>query len=545
MEVNLEIRVRPVGGTDLVDDYLEGKEALRPFFPGHPFDPEAYRRKAREVRDRFDDRRLQAMAEAVRPLDDEAGRKLERIARGDGFLVTTGQQPGLFGGPLYTIHKALSALALARRLEALLETPVLPLFWVASDDHDWDEANHTYLLDPANALHRLELDGDPDSHRSMGARPLDGAAERALSKLADILPPSDFRPAILKRLEAAYGAGTVAEAFTETMAGLLEGLGLGLVDAQDPVVRRLDRDVIRRELEHAEAHERALGEQTGRLEALGYEAQVPILPGASNVFYEDGEHGRERLLREEGSWVLRASRRNLSDGELWGLYEEAPDRFSANVVLRPVVESAIFPTLAYVGGPGETRYLAQTGCLFEAHGVGMPVVFPRLSVTLVEGKVRKVLDKFGLGEDAFLTRPVHEVVSDVVRDDVPDEVQAAVGRLRRSLLEGYQGLYEAAEGIDPTLKGPIFGARNDGFKALSEVEKKIRHHVKLAEETELEQIEKAAVNLAPEGKPQERMLNVHQYLARYGDGLIPAILEKLEVRLDGGVTGWAGVDCGG
>ncbi|MFO7893524.1 MAG: bacillithiol biosynthesis cysteine-adding enzyme BshC [Longimicrobiales bacterium] len=546
MDLNLEIRVRQIRGNRLVDDYVQGDHALAPFFPGHPFDPEAYRRKAREIRDRFDPDHLQAMAEAVRPVGADADTKLQRIAAGDGFFVTTGQQPGLFTGPLYTIHKTLSAVALATRLETLLDAPVLPLFWVASDDHDWDEASQTYLLDPSNELHRLTLDGDPESHRSMGARPLDGAAETALSKLTEILPPSEFRPALLQRLQDAYTGNTVAGAFARTIESLLGDLNLGMVDAQDPVVRRLDQAVIRRELENAGAHEAVLRRQTERLEERGYEAQVPILPGAVNVFYEDEEQGRERLLRENGSWKLRASKRELSDADLWGLYEEAAERFSANVVLRPVVESAVFPTLAYVGGPGETRYLAQTGCLFEAHGVGMPVVFPRLSVTLIEGKVRKVLDKFGLEEDDFLARPVHEVVSAVVRDDVPEAVEEAVNELRQSLQEGYQALYDAAEPIDPTLKGPIFHARNEGFKAISDVEKKIRQHVKLNEETELEQIEKAAMNLAPEGKPQERVLNVHQYLARYGEALIPAILERMEISLtaegaDG--DGWGGVDC--
>lgn len=542
MAVNLEIRVRQVGGNALVEDYVQARDALQPFFAGHPFDPEAYRRKADEVRARFDAARLQAMAGAVHPVGASAADKLDRIAAGDGFFVTTGQQPGLFGGPLYTVHKALTAVALARRLEPLLDAPVLPLFWVASDDHDWDEANHTFLLDPANELHRLALEGGTD-HRSMGRRRLDGSAEYALTQLDEILPPSDFKTDVLRRLEAGYQDGTVASAFARTVEGLFAELDLGVVDAQAPAVRRLGEPVIRRELEHAAAHEEALRRQTERLEALGYESQVAILPGAANVFYEDDAQGRQRLLREGGSWVLRASKRSLSEEELWSLHDETPERFSANVVLRPVVESAIFPTLAYVGGPGETRYLAQTGCLFAAHGVGMPVVYPRFSVTLIEGKVRKVLDKFGLDEDDFLGRPVHEVVSEVVRDDVPESVQAAVNDLRQALQQGYQAVYDAAEAIDPTLKGPIFSARNEGFKAISDVEKKIRHHVKLNEETELEQVEKAAINLAPEGKPQERVLNVHQYLARYGPALIPAILERMEVRLEGEGSGWSDEAC--
>ncbi len=266
------------------------------------------------------------------------------------------------------------------------------------------------------------------------------------------------------------------------------------------------------------------------------------------MFYEDDE-GRERLMRGDGqgraggSWTLRASGRPLTDRELWARFEGTPERFSPNVVLRPVVESAVFPTLAYVGGPGEVRYLAQTGCLFAAHGMGMPVVFPRFGITLVEGKVEKVLDKFGLSEEDFLARPVHEVISNVVRDDVPEPVQAAIGEVRKALQEKYQALFEAAQEIDPTLKGPIFSARNEGFRAVSDVEKKIRHHVKLKEETELEQIEKAAVNLVPDGKPQERVVNVHQYLARYGDELVPAILERMTVSLDADVEGWTGVAC--
>jgi bacillithiol biosynthesis cysteine-adding enzyme BshC len=327
------------------------------------------------------------------------------------------------------------------------------------------------------------------------------------------------------------------------MEAVLGDLTLGFVDAQDPALRRAGLPVLGRELEHAAAHEAALRRQTERLEAAGYSAQVAVLPGAANVFHEDEEHGRERLLREDGSWVLRASKRRLSDEELRGELERSPERFSANVVLRPVVESAVFPTLAYVGGPGEVRYLAQTGCLFEAHGIGMPLVFPRLGVTLVEGKVRKVLEKFGLDEDDLVGRPIHEVIAGVVRDDVPEDVQTALSGLRQSLQQGFQAVYDAAEGIDPTLKGPIFGARNEGFKALSEVEKKIRQHVKLKQETALEQIEKVAVNLAPAGKPQERVLNVHQYLARYGSELVPSILERMEIELDESGEGWAGVRC--
>lgn len=552
--MKLEIRVRPVGGNRLVDDYVRGDASLAPFFAGHPYDAAAYHRKADSVRRRFEAEALSAMADAVRPTGPGAAEKLESIAAGDGFFVTTGQQPGLFGGPLYTVYKALTASALAERLEALLGSPVLPLFWVASDDHDWAEANHIRLLDTDNTLRTLTLQGASEPALSMGRRPLDGAAETALDELAQLLPPSEFTPPLMERLRAEYDGDSVADAFTRTMERILDGVAMAFVDPQAEAVRRLGRTVLRRDLENMDTSAAALRRQTERLEAAGYSVQVPILPDATNVFYEEPDDGqpadagrpgpgRERILRGGDGWVLRASRRTLSDDELWALFEESPERFSANVVLRPVLESAVFPTLAYVGGPGEVRYLAQTGCLFEVHGIGMPMVFPRLGVTLVESKVRKVLDKFGLEEGDLVGRPIHEVIAGVVRDDVPDAVQSALSELRQSVQEGYQAIYDAAEEIDPTLKGPIFGARNDGFRALSEVEKKIRHHVKMRQETDLEQIEKAAANLAPDGKPQERVLNVHQYLARYGEDLIPAIRERMEVDLDAEGENWTGVHC--
>jgi bacillithiol synthase len=534
--LNLRIQVHPVAGDDLIDDYHRQVAGLAPFFAGSPFEPAAYRRKADEVRARFDQATAAATATAVRPMGPEAREKLEAIAAGTGFFVTTGQQPGLFGGPLYTIHKALTAVALAERLEAILEAPVLALFWVASDDHDWEEANHVHVLDPGNSLRRLALDGEARPPRSMGRRTLGRAAETALSDIAETLPPSEFTPPLLKRLQAAYGAdATVAGAFTETVVALFDGLPIGLVDGQDPVVRRRAAPVLRRDLEASAEHEAALRDRTERLGSAGYTAQVTVLPGASNVFYEDDAHGRDRLVREGDGWRLRASGERLTEAELWALWDRDPSGFSANVVLRPVVESCVFPTLAYVAGPGEIRYLAQTGGLFEAHGIGMPLVFPRLGVTLVEKKVEKVMDRFGLDMAAF-RRPVDELVATVVRDDVPEEVGAAIARLRETLQSGYQEVFEAARGVDPTLKGPIFGARNDAFRGLSEVDKKIRQHVKLKQETELEQLEKAAVNLSPMGKPQERVLNVHQYLARYGPELLGAILGAVRGGLDGRLT---------
>lgn len=484
-----------------------------------------------------------SMAEAIRPTSAAAAAKLDRITSGDGFFVTTGQQAGLFTGPLFTIYKTLTAVRLAAALEELLGCPVAPLFWVASDDHDWDEVNHVHVIDRANQLVRIEVPDDEDSPLSSMARrrwgpELDGALDRLISSV----PPTEFAGPLFEDLRAAYRVGsTVGESFGDAIASLFSRFDLLIVDASHPALKMLALDVLVPELGQWARHGELLAEQTDRLVAAGYHAQVGVVQDAANVFMED-DTGRDRLAREGSHWVLRRSGRRVGDADLRALVQLEPSRFSPNVVLRPVVESAAFPTLAYVAGPGELSYYAQIGCLFRAHGIEMPLVYPRASVTLVEPKVQKVMAKFDLSVDE-LRRPAHEVAARVFRDELPDGIQSALRELRRSLNEGYERLAAAVPEVDPTLKGPALGARNAAMVGLGELEKKIVQHLKRRNATGLEQLEKAVLNIGPLGQPQERVVNVYPYLARYGPGLLEAIADAIPVSIGAPAPAWEGVRC--
>ncbi|MBI4544019.1 MAG: bacillithiol biosynthesis cysteine-adding enzyme BshC [Gemmatimonadetes bacterium] len=531
------------GGGRLLEDYYEASAALAAFFSGSPWDPEAYRRKTAEVTRRFDTARLRAMAEVVRPTSEAARQQLDRVVEGGGVFVTTGHQPGLLLGPLYTVYKALSAVRLAQALEPVLGRPVAPLFWVASDDHDWEEANQVHLLDLSNELRRLEIPGASGGRRpSMRLRRLGPGIEQVLEELRRLLPETEFTPALLEQVESAYRPGrTVAEAFMELFTSVLGPLDLLLVDGGDPVLKRQGAAVLARELEGAAEHEVRLTEQTARLEQWGYSGQVTILPSAANLFYED-EQARERLLREDGAWVLRRRGQRWSDRELRALLEAQPDRFSPNVVLRPILESYVFPTVAYVGGPAEVNYFAQLGCLFQAHGLEMPLVLPRCSVWLIEPKVRKVLEKFRLEVHDF-RGPAHELAARLLREELPEGITWAVALLRQALLEGYERLVEESGSIDPTLAGPLQAARNASLVQLQESEKRIAQHFKKHSATGLGQLEKARSNLFPSGQPQERVLNVLHYLVRYGPDLLPAAAQALPIELGTAAPVWSGVQC--
>lgn len=528
---NFERIVGFPAGAAVVRDYLDGNPDAVAFYGGHFRDPAAYDAKRDEVDARFhrDARERAASALRVPPGGDAA--RLERFVEEGGYCVTTGQQPGLFGGPLYSVYKALTAVRLAEALEARMGRPVLPVFWVGSEDHDWEEANHTYVIDTDNELRRVEVARpDPDRSPPLFRAPMGPDAAEAARAFLDALPRTDFTGPWMELLEAAVAPGrTITEGSTELLQALVGPYGVYFTDASLPEVKRASLDVLFAELERAEELEAVLDATDQALTGAGYGRQVALMPGGVNVFME-GPAGRERLYRTDGAFELHTSGLRVSLDEIRAAAEADVNALSPNVFLRPVVESTVFPTLSYIGGPGEMAYFAQLRDYFEAHGVRMPVLHPRLGVTVVEPKIRKVLDKFGLDVEG-LNRPFHEVASEIARDEVPPEVRSALGSLRGAIARGVGEVQKAVQQVDPTLKGTVQHVRSHAFDALDDLEKKIVHAVKRENEIALAQLEKAQVHLFPEGKPQERVLSPFYYVARYGGAFLEGILDGFRVEL--------------
>ena len=522
---------RPLGGSRLTVHYLAGAEAASHFYRGSPYRAETYRRKAEELDLARSSDTFATAERVVRPVGAAAKELLRRVVAENGYFVTTGQQPGLFGGPLYSLYKALTAARLAGELESLLARPVMPLFWVASDDHDWEEANHTHVVDGSNRLVRLTLGPAPEGPpRPLGRTPLGPAVEDALDRLAHAFPPNDFHARYMERLRDAYRPrATMAAAFHGWMSELLRKTPIGLVDAGNPALKEACKPVFRAEAEDPVASERVLAETADALRGHGYGLQVPLIPGAANLFV-DLHHGRERLQRTDGGFLLRRSRGELSRHRVLDLIENDPDSVSPNVLLRPIVESFLFPTLAYVGGPGELAYFAQLGGLFGRHGTGMPVVAPRGSLLAVENKVHKVLEKFGLATGDV--RDIEALLSRFARDKLPREVRDATVRWRGAVESMGGELADAAATVDPALRGAVMKARNTGLAALGALEKKIVRAVKRNAETTRAQIAKAHVNLWPGGKPQDRILCPLQYLMRYGPEFPALAYHHIGTRID-------------
>jgi bacillithiol synthase len=429
----------------------------------------------------------------------------DKLASGAVLAVTTGQQPGLFTGPLYTIHKALSAIALAQRLERERRVPVVPVFWVAGDDHDFAEANHTAFLNNAGELTRIVLrERRPEAPLVPLARELCGdEIVGALAALGGGTPDTEFKADVMRWLETAYRPdATLADAAATALQAMLAPRGLAVLRAYDRGAKQAAAPWV--------------------LQGLG----TTLPDGFTPVLVEAGQ-GRDRLRAEGDGFVARRSGERFTRADLERLARDAPERLSPNVLLRPVVEAAILPTVGYAAGPAELKYLPQAAPLYERLAVARQAPLPRWSGVIVEARVTKLMERYGLDLTAFDGKP-GALEARLVKDELPPETVTTLATLRQEIEQHYGRLLEAVAKIDPTLERTVQSARNAALSGTQAVEKKMVASLKRLEgDTLARQIARARDSVYPGGEPQERVLTLASFLIRYGPDLVDALAHEV------------------
>lgn len=436
-----------------------------------------------------------ALLEAMLP-----GPGRDRLASGDALVVTTGQQPGLFTGPLYTIYKALSAIALAARLEQERRVPVVPVFWVAGDDHDFQEANHATVLDAAGAPARIVLRERPGDGPALSLmrEPCGPEVAAALERLGAALPDSEFKEDVLAWLRDAYRPeASLADAFAKAMHVLLAHRGLAVLRPYALPAKREQAPWLLRGLE------------------------ITLPDGLTPVLLE-GSQGRDRLRRDGTAYVTRRSGERFDRAALERIAADAPDRLSPNVLLRPVVEAALLPTVAYVAGPAELEYLHDAAPLYQALGVVPQTPVGRWSGLVVESRVDRVSDKHHLQVQDF-SGPPGALEGRLVREQLPADVAEALEGLRRDVGAAYAKLAAGVARVDATLERTVDAARNAALAGTHDIEKRLITALKRNNETLVGQLTRARTSLYPDGSPQERVLTYASMAARYGPPLLAAI----------------------
>lgn len=509
-------------------DYAFRFEALAPFFAGDPAAPAAWQQAVDRARQHPRPRAAVADMLAAqlhrRDAPPAAVAAVETLRDPRAVAVVTGQQAGLFGGPLYTLLKALTAVQLARHVAATHGVPAVALFWIDSEDHDWAEVASTTLLD-----------GEA-SPREVGAAAPSGAGELPVARLVlderigatldevrATLPRTEFTDDLLDRLAAAYAPGRgMSEAFGRWLETWLGPLGLMVYDCADPAAKPLAAPVFAHEVRHP-GRTTALAAAAGAaLVAAGYHAQVDAHVDAAALFHLDPERHPIKIAGD--GFTIGGRAVGAAD-----LLEEArthPDRFSPNVLLRPLVQDALFPTVAYVGGPAELAYLGQLGEVYAHFGIPMPLVVPRTTATLLDSAAARFLQRYGLALESLQAQD-ESVLNRLLEAQLPPVIESAFQDAQQCVGERMAALIEALPALDPTLEGAARSTLGRIEHDLRTLHTKIIHAAKRRDETLRRQFARTRSLTFPHGHLQERTLGFIYFLNRYGPALIDLLDRSL------------------
>jgi bacillithiol biosynthesis cysteine-adding enzyme BshC len=516
----------------LADDYIHSYLKVREFYDGDFRDPAAFKRQTERVRARSMAREELAAVLAEQNKDYGCGLEtlgaVAKIVRDRACAVVTGQQVGLFSGPLYTVYKALTAVKLSEELGRRGLGSVVPVFWLASDDHDLAEIDHIGLVDKNNRFQIVRCPApSPGSKVPVSNVPLPPEIGDCLRELDELTLNTEFKAETIAALGEAYAPGrSFVEAFARWMTRLFKSRGLVLVDAGDPRLKEMARAVFCHEIEAESPSTREAAAASERLRRAGYEAQIPLHEGILNLFYTESE--RQAVQWADGAFHVKGLPSPLAKDDLLALAGKKPFLFSPNVLLRPVYQDTLLPTVAYVGGPAEIAYFAQMKGVYEAFGLPMPVIYPRKSLTIVERAVGHILKKYGLGVPD-IWREADGVVREVAGDEVPAAVRQALSRVREDLDHDFAVLKAEVLAFESGLSDSLNLAKGKLTQQLDFVERKLRQAATKRNEVVARQLRKAVDNLFPNRHLQERVFNIAPYLIKYGMAFVDSLDQAIDM----------------
>jgi bacillithiol biosynthesis cysteine-adding enzyme BshC len=518
--------------TRLFNDFLYGYDKVSRFYLncGRAVQPLA--EHARRVGGQEFDRGR--VADALERINRRVGspdltfEHIEMLRRPESVAIVTGQQAGLFTGPLYTIHKALTVIKLAACLRDQ-GIEAVPVFWVASEDHDYEEVNHCRVVDTEGHLKeiRYEACGHPPD-APVGRIELCEGIGGKIDELIAALPKSEFIPDLERDLRECYSHGVgFAEAFARLMARLFRDYGVVLLDPLDEGLKQVAAPLYVRALEKAGEIAAALVERSRELERAGYHAQVHVSADAAPLFIMD-DGRRSALAHHDGRFHVKGSDRSFGRDELVELAGRCPKCFSPNVTLRPVVQDFLLPTAAYIGGPAEIAYFAQLRAVYETLGRQEPCVLPRASLTLIEARHRKTLTRYGLELGDFF-EGLHPAVTKVVEQSLDRDTSNQFDETKQLFNEQLDKLEQALKRTDATLAASLERAREKVLYQIEHLRTRFVHARAHREETTFRQVERAFTTLMPNKNLQERELNVYYFLSRYGPPLIGELYNAADI----------------
>lgn len=516
---------KELGFSNIFLDFLAGTNPARNFYPSDSIE------KVAEQIDKHSYPR-EAMARILEEQNELFGasditfENIRKLTDQKSLCVFTGQQAGLFGGPLLVVIKALAIVKCAAYYSEKLNRPVIPIFWIAGDDHDYEEVNHTYLLNKNSELEKVTYETVPEIENPTAELFFDNEEElaRLKNQVKEILGETDFTSELYEILDKAYQSSDgYVTAFGKFMAAITKKTGLVFFSPGDPKAKQIAKKLFVNIVENQnQLHER-LNNTNDAISSNGYHIQVEKKENSAHLFYNF--NGRKPLLAENGSFSVGETK--VSKDELLKKIEQSPELFSTDVMTRPVLQSFLFPVLSQKGGAAEIAYLAQIHELFPLFDIPVPYYRARPSMTVIEKRFEKIINEYDIkfGE---LAGDIEQLINRIMAVSFPDDLEKKFNDLRESVNAEINEFIQTTLKFDPTLEQFAEQSRGKVDYLLKGMEGKVfASHKRKSQETR-DKIYRLWHSVYPNRNFQERALNVNYFLARYGLDFIDFIYDKID-----------------
>lgn len=446
------------------------------------------------------------LAEALLKFNKEIGngeesiKNIEKLRSDNTYVVVTGQQSGYFSGPLYTIYKAMTTIKLAKKYSEILGSDVVPVFWVASEDHDFHEVSKV-VYSYRDKLKKTKFRHKSDNSQSIGNIEIDKLfVEEMNSKMIDIVGDEKFKEIFLKNMKIGE---SFSMWFSRIIASIFSDYGLVLIDSMMNEKRILEKEFFVKAIKNNDDIRQSFFNKTELLKKKGFSTMIEYNEKSSNLFIQ---HNKDRVQLYKNGDTFYNENYNLSYSveELINIANDTPEKFSTNVVLRPVVQDFVLPNLAYVAGPGEMKYYSQLKDVYGVFSQEMPIIFPRENFTFIDSAFKKTIDKYNLDLDDVLRGSKEYIIKNYLTRITENRIDEIFGQFNDKIFEAYNGLITEIGYITEVKEELINSNKNHIDRQLEYLKKKVEQNLRKENKESISEISSCVDFIAPDGNLQER-----------------------------------------
>ncbi|HPH88724.1 MAG TPA: bacillithiol biosynthesis cysteine-adding enzyme BshC [Chitinophagales bacterium] len=502
----------------LILDYISADENVKPFY-NYEVSIDAIENVITEKQKEIIDRKV--LVETIKKqyagleVPAHVSENIKSLENPTTFCVVTAHQLNVFGGPLYYIYKIAQTISTCNQLKTKFPNyNFVPVYWLGSEDHDFEEINHIYLY--SKKIEWQDKQGGATGEYSTNSiSPL-------IEEIKTILGESEFANQLIEIFQKAYAQPTLTHAARYLLNALFGAYGLVVVDGNDSTFKQQYAAIMRDELVHQNSF-KLVTQQLAHLDTKGYKQQA--FPREINLFYLS-KNSRERIVKENSEFRIQNSELKFTESEILNDLQNHPERFSPNVILRPLFQQKILPSLAYIGGAGELSYWLQLKPVFDFYKVNFPQLLLRNSALLINEATLKKIDKIGFALPDFF-KTTDELKKEFIAGNTEENIDFAV--YKSELEATFEKVKELAKNIDASLVNTVGAELQKSLQSIDSIEKRLLKSLKQKNETELNQIEKIKNQLFPNNSLQERVENFSAYYAKYGQAFITDLIEAFDV----------------